>query len=101
MAHLPSEEKRDISKDDLRDVIESTPCIGIIKRQGKDAAGKPLASPVSALVASNTRFVMFLTLQYALKLTLYNSNTTGSVPRLLDPPVFSRTYDSSLREMTT
>ncbi|KAK2672444.1 hypothetical protein RAB80_012523 [Fusarium oxysporum f. sp. vasinfectum] len=44
MAHLPSEEKRDISKDDLRDVIESTPCIGIIKRQGKDAAGKPLES---------------------------------------------------------
>ncbi|KAL4724776.1 target of SBF [Fusarium chlamydosporum] len=44
MAHLPTEEKRDISKDDLRDVIESTPCIGIIKRQGKDAAGKPLES---------------------------------------------------------
>ncbi|KAI1046519.1 hypothetical protein LB505_011801 [Fusarium chuoi] len=44
MAHLPSEEKQDLSKDDLRDVIESTPCIGIIKRQGKDAAGKPLES---------------------------------------------------------
>jgi hypothetical protein len=44
MAHLPTEEKRDISRDDLRDVIESTPCIGIIRRQGKDAAGKPLES---------------------------------------------------------
>ncbi|KAF4467780.1 transcription factor PLM2 [Fusarium albosuccineum] len=44
MAHLPAEEKRDLAKDDLRDVIESTPCIGIIKRQGKDAAGKPLES---------------------------------------------------------
>ncbi|KAF4966355.1 hypothetical protein FSARC_5925 [Fusarium sarcochroum] len=44
MQHLPTEEKRDISKDDLRDVIESSPCIGIIKRQGKDAAGKPLES---------------------------------------------------------
>ncbi|RBR26680.1 uncharacterized protein FIESC28_00463 [Fusarium coffeatum] len=44
MAHLPTEEKRDITKDDLRDVIESTPCIGIIKRSGKDAAGKPLES---------------------------------------------------------
>ncbi|QPC78293.1 hypothetical protein HYE68_009045 [Fusarium pseudograminearum] len=44
MTHLPTEEKRDITRDDLRDVIESTPCIGIIKRQGKDAAGKPLES---------------------------------------------------------
>ncbi|KAM0440593.1 hypothetical protein ACHAQK_005565 [Fusarium lateritium] len=44
MQHLPTEEKRDLTKDDLRDVIESTLCIGIIERQGKDAAGKPLES---------------------------------------------------------
>ncbi|KAJ3461390.1 hypothetical protein MRS44_009943 [Fusarium solani] len=44
MQHLPTEEKKGLDKSDLRDVIESTPCIGIIKRQGKDAAGKPLES---------------------------------------------------------
>ncbi|KAM5345088.1 hypothetical protein ACJ41O_010950 [Fusarium nematophilum] len=44
MQHLPIEEKSDLAKEDLRDVIESTPCIGIIKRQGKDAAGKLLES---------------------------------------------------------
>ncbi|KAF4980032.1 hypothetical protein FZEAL_3894 [Fusarium zealandicum] len=44
MQHLPTEEKRDLTKTDLRAVIESTPCIGIIQRQGKDAAGKVLES---------------------------------------------------------
>ncbi|KAK8051030.1 Protein PLM2 [Apiospora rasikravindrae] len=42
--NLPSEEKKDLSKNDLRRIIESTECIGIIARQGKDAAGKPLES---------------------------------------------------------
>ncbi|KAF5019392.1 hypothetical protein F66182_8592 [Fusarium sp. NRRL 66182] len=44
MQHLPAEEKRGVTKDDLRNIIESTPCIGIIKRSGKDAAGKALES---------------------------------------------------------
>ncbi|KAK1749504.1 hypothetical protein QBC47DRAFT_395738 [Echria macrotheca] len=44
MSKLPTEEKKDLSKDQLRSIIESTPCIGIIRRQGKDAAGKPLES---------------------------------------------------------
>lgn len=44
MQNLPIEEKRDLVKSELRDIIESTPCIGIITRQGKDAAGKALES---------------------------------------------------------
>ncbi|KAI9152152.1 transcription factor Tos4 [Paramyrothecium foliicola] len=44
MQNLPAEEKRDLTKDSLRAMIEATACIGIIRRQGKDAAGKPLES---------------------------------------------------------
>ncbi|KAJ0168244.1 Protein PLM2 [Colletotrichum tanaceti] len=44
MNNLPSEEKRGLAKDQLRTLIEATACIGIIRRQGKDAAGKPLES---------------------------------------------------------
>ncbi|KAI0132791.1 transcription factor Tos4 [Xylariales sp. AK1849] len=44
MNNLPTEEKKDLSKPDLRRIIESTDCIGTITRQGKDAAGKPLES---------------------------------------------------------
>jgi hypothetical protein len=44
MANLPAEEKKDLTKDTLRAIIESTACIGVIPREGKDAAGKPLES---------------------------------------------------------
>ncbi|KAK5654544.1 hypothetical protein OQA88_7173 [Cercophora sp. LCS_1] len=44
MSKLPAENKEDLSKDQLRVIIESTACVGIIRRQGKDAAGKPLES---------------------------------------------------------
>ncbi|KAL7627779.1 target of SBF [Parahypoxylon ruwenzoriense] len=44
MNNLPAEEKRDLSKPELRKIIESTPCVGVIARQGKDAAGQPLES---------------------------------------------------------
>ncbi|TPX08536.1 uncharacterized protein E0L32_010023 [Thyridium curvatum] len=44
MHNLPAEEKRDLSKDCLRHIIETTDCVGIIPRQGKDAAGKALES---------------------------------------------------------
>jgi hypothetical protein len=44
MSNLPSDERNDLSKDQLRIIIESTKCVGIIRRQGKDAAGKPLES---------------------------------------------------------
>lgn len=44
MQNLPSEEKKGLTKEALREVIESTVCIGTIERQGKDAAGKPLES---------------------------------------------------------
>ncbi|KAF7561924.1 hypothetical protein G7046_g2211 [Stylonectria norvegica] len=44
MQHLPVEEKTGLTKDILREVIEDSPCIGIIERQGKDAAGKVLES---------------------------------------------------------
>ncbi|XXG98311.1 proteasome-interacting protein cic1 [Hypoxylon texense] len=44
MNNLPAEEKKDLTKPELRTVIESTPCIGVITRSGKDAAGKPLES---------------------------------------------------------
>jgi len=44
MSKIPSETKKDLTKDQLRAIIESTTCLGIIRRQGKDAAGKPLES---------------------------------------------------------
>lgn len=44
MQHLPANLTGDLTSDALRDVIESTTCIGIITRQGKDAAGKALES---------------------------------------------------------
>jgi len=44
MNNLPAEEKKDLSRDELRRIIESTTCVGIIPRQGKDAAGQPLES---------------------------------------------------------
>jgi hypothetical protein len=40
--NLPAEERKDLTKDGLRHVIEKTACVGVIRRQGKDAAGKPL-----------------------------------------------------------
>ncbi|KAJ6786707.1 hypothetical protein PWT90_08279 [Aphanocladium album] len=44
MQHLPADLKVGLTSNALRDVIESTRCIGIITRQGKDAAGKALES---------------------------------------------------------
>ncbi|KAJ3487168.1 hypothetical protein NLG97_g6469 [Lecanicillium saksenae] len=44
MQHLPADLKVGLTSDALRDTIESTTCIGIITRQGKDAAGKALES---------------------------------------------------------
>lgn len=44
MNNLPAAEKKGLSKDSLRAIIEGTSCVGIIRRQGKDAAGKPLES---------------------------------------------------------
>ncbi|KAI1119691.1 hypothetical protein F5Y10DRAFT_168609 [Nemania abortiva] len=44
MNNLPAEEKKDLSKSALRQIIEGTKCIGVIARQGKDAAGKALES---------------------------------------------------------
>ncbi|KAI1172608.1 hypothetical protein F4777DRAFT_601378 [Nemania sp. FL0916] len=44
MNNLPAEEKKDLSKPALRRIIEATNCIGVIARQGKDAAGKALES---------------------------------------------------------
>ena len=44
MNNLPLEESRDLTREGLRSIIEKTSCVGIIKRQGKDAAGKVLES---------------------------------------------------------
>ncbi|KAI8628232.1 hypothetical protein F5Y19DRAFT_145619 [Xylariaceae sp. FL1651] len=44
MNNLPAEEKQGLSKSALRGILEATACIGVISRQGKDAAGKPLES---------------------------------------------------------
>ncbi|CAK7203179.1 target of SBF [Sporothrix eucalyptigena] len=44
MNNLPAEERRDLTPDALRFIIEGTACVGVIKRQGKDAAGKALES---------------------------------------------------------
>ncbi|KAI0161083.1 hypothetical protein GGR52DRAFT_562834 [Hypoxylon sp. FL1284] len=44
MNNLPAEEKKDLTKSELRTIIEATSCVGVITRSGKDAAGKPLES---------------------------------------------------------
>ncbi|KAI2471003.1 hypothetical protein F4781DRAFT_388412 [Annulohypoxylon bovei var. microspora] len=44
MNNLPAEEKKDLTKPALNQIIAETSCIGVIARQGKDAAGKPLES---------------------------------------------------------
>ena len=44
MNNLPAEEKKDLSSDELRRIIEATTSVGIIPREGKDAAGKALES---------------------------------------------------------
>lgn len=44
MNNLPTEERRDLTNDALRFIIEGTSCVGVIERQGKDAAGKALES---------------------------------------------------------
>ena len=44
MQNLPGDAKVGLTKDTLRDAIEAWPAIGIIERQGKDAAGKALES---------------------------------------------------------
>ncbi|KAK3186374.1 target of SBF [Lecanicillium sp. MT-2017a] len=44
LQNLPGEQKHDMTADLLREIIESTTCIGTIERQGKDAAGKALES---------------------------------------------------------
>jgi hypothetical protein len=44
MHNLPAEEQQDLTKDQLRAMIEATVSIGVIPRQGKDAAGKQLES---------------------------------------------------------
>ncbi len=42
MSKLPVEDKKDLNKEQLQPIIESIQCVGVIRRQGKDAAGKPL-----------------------------------------------------------
>jgi hypothetical protein len=42
--NLPAEEKKDLTRENLRSIIGASPCVGIIPREGKDAAGKPLES---------------------------------------------------------
>ena len=42
--NLPTEEKKGLTKEALQTILESTTCIGVIPREGKDAAGKVLES---------------------------------------------------------
>ncbi|CAN8102478.1 unnamed protein product [Discula destructiva] len=44
LANLPAEDKRGLSREELKYIVEVTTCIGIIERQGKDADGKALES---------------------------------------------------------
>ena len=44
MQNLPADAKPDVTLDALRAAVEASPCIGLIARQGKDAAGKALES---------------------------------------------------------
>lgn len=43
LSHLP-QEAGVLSLNDVRRVVSATPCIGEVRREGKDAAGKPLES---------------------------------------------------------
>lgn len=54
LQNLPVEEQKDITKTQLQKLIESTVCIGVIERQGKDAAGKPLESEYYYLPEQDT-----------------------------------------------
>lgn len=108
MNNLPMEEKKDLSKDDLRRIIESTDCIGIIPRQGKDAAGKALeteyyyvperdADDSRRLAVTDglrkpslracrkqhkvSRIVTMLAMRVWSGLTMISSNTIGNVPK--------------------
>lgn len=44
MQNLPAEERARVTKTQLQSLIEGTACVGVIRREGKDAAGKPLES---------------------------------------------------------
>lgn len=44
LANLPAEDKRGLSREELKYIVEVTTCIGTIERQGKDADGKALES---------------------------------------------------------
>lgn len=44
MQNLPVEERSRVTKPQLQSLIEGTACVGVISREGKDAAGKPLES---------------------------------------------------------
>lgn len=44
LSNLPVEDKRGLSREELKYIVEVTTCIGTIERQGKDADGKALES---------------------------------------------------------
>lgn len=44
LSNLPAEDKKGLTRDELRYIVEMATCIGTIPRQGKDADGKPLES---------------------------------------------------------
>lgn len=44
LSNLPAEDKRGLSREELKYIVEVTTCIGTIERQGKDADGKALES---------------------------------------------------------
>lgn len=44
LQNLPAEERGRVTSRQLQSLIEATACVGVIERQGKDAAGKPLES---------------------------------------------------------
>ena len=44
MQNLPAKLKADLDKDSLISLMDASPCIGEVPREGKDAAGKPLES---------------------------------------------------------
>lgn len=44
LQNLPAGERAGVTRPQLQSLIERTPCVGIIAREGKDAAGQPLES---------------------------------------------------------
>jgi hypothetical protein len=93
--NLPSEDRKGLSKEQLRQIIESIACVGVIRRQGKDAAGKPLESEYYYTPELDTNDERRITVTDALK-----KPTLRSCRKQHKVSVFSRQYGNRFSGLT-